>query len=77
MYHRTSIPMELELTFEVLEPIAVGDGVLPPMIEITAAYAELVKEDGKRSRVNVLKVLDESQRMLLEDEIIESLLEEP
>jgi len=46
------------------------------MVEIKAAYAELEKEDGKKARVNVLKVLSESQRMLLEDEIIEALREE-
>jgi len=50
--------------------------VLPSVIEIKAAYARLEKEDGKQARVNVLKVLSESQRMLLEDEIIEALREE-
>jgi hypothetical protein len=43
------------------------------MIELRDAYVELEKEDGKKARVNVLKVLSESQRMLLEDEIIEAL----
>jgi len=43
------------------------------MIELRDAYVELEKDDGKKSRVNVLKVLSESQRMLLEDEIIDAL----
>jgi hypothetical protein len=46
------------------------------MIELTSAFVELEKEDGKKARVNVLKVLSESQRMLIEDEIIEALTEE-
>jgi len=46
------------------------------MIELRDAYLELQKEDGKKARVNILKVLSESQRMLLEDEIIETLREE-
>jgi len=52
------------------------DGVtLPAMIDIQSAYASLEKPDGKVSRVNVLKVLSESQRMLLEDEITEELVQ--
>lgn len=76
MYHRTSINLDVELSFDILDPIVLEHTVLPAMIEIKAAYAELEKEDGKKARVNVLKVLSESQRMLLEDEIMESLREE-
>jgi len=50
--------------------------VLPAMVEIESAYVSLEKPDGKVARVNVLKVLSESQRMLLEDEIVESLKED-
>jgi len=46
------------------------------MIELTSAYASLEKPDGKVSRVNLLKVLSESQRMLIEDDIIEELVGE-
>jgi hypothetical protein len=76
VYHRTSISLEVELSFDILDPIVLERAVLPAMIEIKAAYAELEKEDGKKARVNVLKVLSESQRMLLEDEITETLREE-
>ena len=76
MYHRTSISLEVELSFDILDPIVLERAVLPAMIEIKAAYAELEKEDGKKARVNVLKVLSESQRMLLEDEITETLRED-
>ena len=76
MYHRTSISLDVELSFDILDPIVLEHAVLPAMVEIKAAYAELEKVDGKKARVNVLKVLSESQRMLLEDEIMESLREE-
>ena len=76
MHHRTSINLDVELSFDILDPIVLESAVLPAMIEIKAAYAELEKEDGKKARVNILKVLSESQRMLLEDEIIETLREE-
>lgn len=76
MYHRTSINLDVELSFDILDPIVLERAVLPSVIEIKAAYARLEKEDGKQARVNVLKVLSESQRMLLEDEIIEALREE-
>jgi hypothetical protein len=54
----------------------VEDYVLPPMIELTSAYVSLEKPDGKVARVNILKVLSESQRMLIEDDIIEELVGE-
>jgi hypothetical protein len=56
-----------------LDPIQVADYILPPMIELQSAYVELEKEDGRRATVNILKVLSESQRMLIEDEIIDAL----
>lgn len=75
MFHRTQVNLEVELAFEVLDPIDVDGVLLPAMIEIESAYATLEKPDGKLARVNVLKVLSESQRMLLEDEIVEALRE--
>jgi hypothetical protein len=76
MKHQTQISLDVDITYEVLDPI-VGDGyMLPPMVELIAAYATLEKPDGRISRVNILKVLSESQRMLLEDEIIEELVGE-
>ncbi len=76
MKHQTQISLDVELTFEVLEPMDVNGITLPPMIDIQAAYASLERPDGKVSRVNILKVLSESQRILLEDQIIEELAEQ-
>jgi hypothetical protein len=73
--HLTQLSLSVELTFEVLEAMDVKGVMLPPMIDIQAAYASLEKPDGKVSRVNILKVLSESQRILLEDQIIEELAE--
>jgi hypothetical protein len=75
MKHLTQISLNVELTFEILESIEVEGVTLPAMIDIQSAYASLEKPDGKVSRVNVLKVLSESQRMLLEDEITEELVQ--
>lgn len=71
MKHRTQLSLDVELIFEVLEPMDVNGITLPPMIDIQAAYVSLEKPDGKVSRVNILKVLSESQRILLEDQIID------
>jgi hypothetical protein len=76
MRHLTQISLDVELTFEVLEPLDLDGALLPPMIDIQAAYASLEKPDGKVSRVNLLKILSESQRMLLEDEIVEAFMED-
>lgn len=76
MFHRTQVNLDVELTFEILDPMVVDGAVLPAMVEIESAYVSLEKPDGKIARVNVLKVLSESQRMLLEDEIVESLKED-
>ena len=74
MKHQTQINLDVDITYDILDPIQVSDLVLPPMIELTSAYVSLEKPDGKTARVNILKVLDESQRMLIEDDIIEELL---
>lgn len=71
MKHQTQISLDVELTFEILKPMDVNGVTLPPMIDIQAAYVSLEKPDGKVSRVNILKVLSESQRILLEDQIID------
>lgn len=76
MKHLTQINLDVVITYEILDPIEVADYILPPMIDLTSAFVELEKDDGRKARVNILKVLSESQRMLLEDEIIEALTEE-
>jgi hypothetical protein len=76
MKHLTQINLDVVITYEILDPIVLEHTVLPAVVEIDSAFVELEKEDGKKARVNILKVLSESQRMLLEDEIIEALKEE-
>ena len=76
MKHQTQISLDVDITYDVLDPIQVEDYVLPPMIELTSAYVSLEKPDGKVARVNILKILSESQRMLIEDDIIEELVGE-
>lgn len=74
--HLTQISLDVAITYDILEPLQVQEYTLPPMIELRDAYVELEKEDGKKARVNILKVLSESQRMLFEDEIIDALIGE-
>jgi hypothetical protein len=71
--HSTQINLDVAITYEILEPIEAAGYILPPMIELQSAYVELEKEDGRKATVNILKVLSESQRMLIEDEIIDAL----
>ena len=75
MKHQTQINLDVDITYEILDALRVEDQVLPPMLELVSAYVSLEKPDGKVSRVNLLKVLSESQRMLLEDEITEELVQ--
>jgi len=41
------------------------------MFELIEARCDLIEDGQKTATVNVLKVLDESQRMLIEDEILD------
>lgn len=75
MRHLSQISLDVAITYDVLDPIQVEGYILPPMIELRKVEAVLEKEDGKKACVNLLKVLSESDRMLLEDEIIEALME--
>lgn len=71
--HLTQINLDVAITYEILEAIEAGGYMLPPMVDLKSAYVELEKEDGRKATVNILKVLSESQRMLIEDDIIEEL----
>ena len=75
MKHLTQVTLDVVITYDILSAIQVEDYILPAMIELKQVDAILEKEDGKRARVNLLKVLSEAQRLLLEDEIIEALTE--
>ena len=75
MKHLTQVTLDVVITYDILSAIQVEDYILPSMIELKQVDAILEKEDGKRARVNLLKVLSEAQRLLLEDEIIEALTE--
>ena len=64
---QTLVTLSVDITYEVVE-----DGLLPdPMFELIEARCDLIEDGQKTATVNVLKVLDESQRMLIEDEILE------
>lgn len=75
MKHQTQLSLDVDITYDILDPIELEDQVLPAMVELDSVYLSLEKPNGKKAKVNILKVLDESQRMLLEDEIIDALLE--
>ena len=75
MKHLTQVTLDVVITYDILSAIQVEDYILPAMIELKQVDAILEKEDGKRARVNLLKVLSEAQRLLLQDEIIEALTE--
>jgi len=74
MKHQTQILLDVDITYEVLDAIQIENQVFPPMIELTAAFVSLKKQNGKVSRINILKVLNESQKMLIEDAVFEELV---
>jgi hypothetical protein len=76
MKHQVQMTFPVELTFEVLPQMLVGDVELPAQIDITKALLTIVGPGGKPRQVDILKTFSEDQIMLWEDQIIDSLYED-
>lgn len=63
-----TIPLHVEVGFDILEPIE-AQGV-PLQIDITGVYINVPSSQGKSRRVNILAALSESEVLALEDEIL-------
>ena len=72
MKYNAEITLPVELVFEVLEPMQVGDMILPAQIDIREVLLEVTGPSGKPRKVDLTKGIPEEQILLWEDEIIES-----
>jgi hypothetical protein len=68
---QSTIQLSIDIDFEVLPA---EDG-LPSQIEIKAVYLDATSKKSKsgKGRIDILRALNESEVLLLEDEIAESL----
>jgi hypothetical protein len=74
--HNAEIALPVELTFDVLEPLQVGDTVLPAQIDIREVLLEVIGPSGKPRKVDITRNIPEEQILLWEDEIIDSYAEQ-
>lgn len=72
MKHSAEITLPVELIFDVLEPMQIGDSVLPAQIDIREVLLEVTGPAGKSRKVDITKGISEGQILLWEDEIIGS-----
>lgn len=72
MKHNAEITMPVELIFDVLPPMPVGDMIIPAQIDIREVLLEITGPAGKPRKVDITKGIPEEQILLWEDEIIDS-----
>lgn len=72
MKHNAEITLPVELIFDVLPPMQVGDMVIPAQIDIREVLLEITGPAGKPRKVDITKGIPEEQILLWEDEIIDS-----
>lgn len=77
MKHSVEISQQVELVFDVLEPIEVGGTTLPLQIDIREVLLEVIGPAGKARRVNIIKSISEDQILLWEDEILDAYVSDP
>ncbi len=72
MKHNAEITLPVELIFDVLPPMQVGDMIIPAQIDIREVLLEITGPAGKPRKVDITKGIPEGQILLWEDEIIDS-----
>lgn len=72
MKHNAEITLPVELIFDVLPPMQVGDMIIPAQIDIREVLLEITGPAGKPRKVDITKGIPEEQILLWEDEIIDS-----
>jgi hypothetical protein len=77
MKYKTEINLPVELIFDVLDPMQVGDAVIPAQLDITKVLLTIVGPSGKPRQVDITNTIGEEQIMLWEDNIVDSYFEDP
>lgn len=73
--HQTTINLPVELTFEILPEVDVGDYTIPPLIEITKVMLTIVGPSGKPRTIDVTHTFSESEILMMEDEVADHYLD--
>lgn len=77
MKYKTELNLPVELIFDVLDPMQVGDAVIPAQMDITKVLLTIVGPSGKPRQVDITNTIGEEQIMLWEDNIVDSYFEDP
>lgn len=73
MKQHAEISLPVELVFEVMPAVTVGRAELPAYVDIQDVLLKVIGPSGRPRRISILKSISESQLMLWEDEIEDSL----
>lgn len=73
MQFKTSLEVDVVVTFNKLDETVISGALLPAMLDITKVGLRFVQKNGKEREINIIKALTEQQLMLIEDEINETL----
>jgi hypothetical protein len=68
MHLKTNINLEVEVEFNLLDPIPKEN--IPLQIDITGAYISIPTSQNKVRRVNIFPALSEAEVLAVEDEIL-------
>jgi hypothetical protein len=77
MKYKTELNLPVELIFDVLDHMQVGDAVIPAQLDITKVLLTIVGPSGKPRQVDITNTIGEEQIMLWEDNIVDSYFEDP
>lgn len=68
--HESQLTVPVKVVYEVLPPIEVHGSRLPLQVELSHVLVEITDSKGTTRETNLLRSLDESTIMMLEDEIL-------
>jgi len=73
--HSMTINLPVELTFEILPEVEVGDYLLPEMIEINKVTLTVVGPSKKPRVIDITQTFNEEEILMMEDDIADNFLD--
>lgn len=68
MLHKTQINIDVDVTFDILDPLDGPD--IPLQIDLTGVFVTVPTSRQRSRRVNILAALSESEIITIEDDIL-------
>jgi hypothetical protein len=68
MHLKTNINLEVDVEFDILDPLDGPD--IPLQVDITGVFVKVPSSQNKARRVNILSALSESEVLAVEDDIL-------